>query len=112
MAREDFKRDDVPVYPIGIVSKLVGVCHATLRIWEQKGLISPARIGKNRYYTEEEVYRLKYIKFLLRDKGMNLAGAKRIIDTTFCWEIKKCKPSVRRKCPVYRKHIAETDSAD
>ena len=112
MARKSTKRDDQPLYPIGIVSKLVGVCPATLRIWERKGLISPSRIGKNRYYTDAELYQLKYIKFLLREKGANLAGVKDIMDRTFCWDIKKCKPSERRKCPVYSKYLATTDSLD
>ena len=112
MAKNIAKQDDPPLYPIGIVSNLVGVCSATLRIWERKGLISPSRIGKNRYYTDAELYQLKYIKFLLREKGANLVGVRDIMDKTFCWDIKKCKPSERRKCPVYRKYLTATDSLD
>ncbi len=112
MAQEITKRDDQPLYPIGIVAKLVGVCPATLRIWQRKGLVSPSRIGKNRYYTDAELYKLKYIKFLLRERGANLAGVKDILERTFCWDIKHCKPGERSKCPVYRKYLAATDSLD
>lgn len=94
-----------PLYPIGIASELLGACPATLRIWEKKGLISPARLGKNRYYSDADIMRLKYIKFLLRKKGMNLASVKDILDTTFCWDIKNCADDVREACAVYQKHI-------
>jgi MerR family transcriptional regulator/heat shock protein HspR len=63
--------------------------------------------GKNRYYTDAEVYQLNYIKFLLREKGANLAGVKTILEKTYCWTIKHCKPSERGKCPVYRKHLSD-----
>ena len=99
------KQLNQPVYPIGIASDLVGVCQATLRIWEKKGLISPARLGKNRYYSETDIARLRYVKHLLRDKGLNLAGAKDIIETHFCWDIKECEDHVREACPVYRKYM-------
>jgi len=107
MAMKSVKRDSQPLYPIGIASGLIGVCPATLRIWERKGLVSPSRIGKNRYYTDAEVYQLKYIKFLLREKGANLAGVKEVLEKTSCWTIKHCKQVVRDNCPVYRKHVSE-----
>ncbi len=112
MKEKDVKQDNVPLYPIGIIANLVGVCPATLRIWERKGLISPGRIGKNRYYTNAELYQLKYIKSLLREKGANLAGVKEILHETFCWDIKNCKPGERQKCPVYRNYLATLDSVD
>ena len=101
---------DEPVYPIGIASKLVGVCPATLRIWERKGLVSPSRLGKNRFYTDAEIVRLRHIRSLLHDKGLNLAGVKDIIDHSLCWEIKDCQIDERRKCPVYREYVNQTES--
>lgn len=41
------EREMMPVYTIGIAAELLGVCSATLRIWEKKGIVKPARIGKN-----------------------------------------------------------------
>ena len=101
---------DEPLYPIWIASKLVGVCPATLRIWERKGLVSPSRLGKNRFYTDAEILRLKHIRSLLREKGLNLAGVKDIIDQSSCWDIKNCHIDERRKCPVYREFIERTKS--
>ena len=101
---------DEPLYPIGIASKLVEVCPATLRIWERKGLVSPSRLGKNRFYTDTEIVRLKHIRSLLHDKGLNLAGVKDIIDHSFCWDIKDCQIDERRKCAVYREYVNRMES--
>lgn len=98
-----------PLYPIGIAAGLIGVCAATLRIWERKGLINPNRIGKNRYYTDAEIQQLKYIKYLLRERKINLAGAKGLIEQHFCWDIKNCSAEVRRECSVYIEHLRNVE---
>ena len=61
-----------PVYTIGIVAKMLKVCQATLRIWERKGLIKPARLGKNRFYSQCDLERLEHIKDLIQMKKINI----------------------------------------
>jgi MerR family transcriptional regulator/heat shock protein HspR len=90
-----------PVYSIGIVTRLLKVCPATLRIWEKKGLIKPARLGKNRFYSRTDVARLGHIRNLLQKKRINIEGVKRILGASPCWELKRCEPKKRNKCPVY-----------
>lgn len=90
-----------PVYTIGVAARLLKVCAATLRIWENKGLIRPARMGKNRFYSQCDIDRLERIKGLIQNKRINIAGVKRILNTTACWEIKKCNTNERRRCPIY-----------
>ncbi|MDI6606475.1 MAG: MerR family transcriptional regulator, partial [Candidatus Omnitrophota bacterium] len=80
-----------PVYTIGIASKMLAVCPATLRIWERKGLIRPTRLGKNRFYSKCDLDSLSRIKELLQKKHINIEGVKRILGTTKCWELKKCR---------------------
>lgn len=92
-----------PVYSIGITAKLLKVCQATIRIWEKKGLIKPARIGKNRFYSKCDIERLEDIKELLQEKRINIEGVKTILNTTRCWEIKNCTFENRKDCPVYLK---------
>ena len=92
-----------PLYTIGIVAKLLKVCPATLRIWEKNGLIKPARLGKNRYYSKADLDQLCHVKKLIQEKGINIEGVKVILNTTPCWEIKNCPPEVRNPCPVYKK---------
>lgn len=96
-----------PLYTIGIAAKLVGVCAATLRIWECKGIVCPNRIGKNRYYTDAEIQRLKYVKFLVRERKLNLEGVKALLDQHFCWDVKNCSIEDRHKCSVYIEHLRD-----
>ena len=93
-----------PVYTIGIAAKFLAVCPATLRIWERKGLLRPARLGKNRFYSPCDMDRLRNIKTLIQKKRINIEGVKNILEATRCWEIKKCRPRERDVCPVYLKH--------
>lgn len=97
------QNDTEPVYPISIAAKLLKVCIDTLRIWERKGLIKPARLGKNRFYSQCDVERLEYIKVLTQKKRINLEGVKNILNISRCWDLKKCKPKERNVCLVYKK---------
>ena len=90
-----------PVYTIGVVARLLEVCSETLRIWERKGLIKPARLGKNRFYSEYDLDRLEHIKELIQKEHVNIAGVKNMLSATKCWETKNCKPEKRGSCPVY-----------
>lgn len=94
-----------PVYTIGIAAKFLKVCPDTLRIWERKGLIKPARLGKNRFYSKCDIERLEYIKDLIQRKRINIQGVKNIMNITRCWELKECKPKERNACAVYRTHM-------
>lgn len=92
-----------PVYTIGVTANMLNVCQATLRIWERKGLIKPSRIGKNRFFSRQDLDQLQYIHDLLQKKHINIQGVKSIITTTKCWELKKCVEKERVVCPVFLK---------
>ena len=73
--------DETPKYAISVAAEFVGMHPQTLRIYEQKGLISPARTPKNtRLYSEEDIQRLRYIQRLTTELGMNLAGVMKVIE--------------------------------
>lgn len=93
-----------PIYTIGITAERLRVCQATLRIWERKGLIHPARLGKNRFYSHCDLDRLGEIKDLIQKQRINIEGVKNILSSKRCWELKKCNPKEREVCPVYIKH--------
>jgi MerR family transcriptional regulator/heat shock protein HspR len=68
------------VYVISVAAELAGVHPQTLRIYERKGLIEPARTGGgSRRYSERDIDRLARIQALTAD-GVNLEGVKRIMD--------------------------------
>lgn len=80
-----------PVFTIGVVADIIGVSVQTLRLWEQKGLISPSRKGKDRYYSEEDMRRLKYIKHLLKEKKLNTYGVLEVLRKEG-WEVQAESP--------------------
>ena len=64
-----------PVYVISVAATLVSAHPRTLRIYEDEGLICPARTPTNiRLYSESDIRRISWIRHLTRERGVNLAG--------------------------------------
>jgi MerR family transcriptional regulator, heat shock protein HspR len=71
---------DHAVFVISVAAELAGVHPQTLRIYERKGLVDPARTGGgSRRYSEDDIERLRRIQDLTND-GLNLAGVKRVME--------------------------------
>lgn len=68
------------VYVISVAAELAGVHPQTLRIYERKGLVDPARTGGgSRRYSDADIALLSRIQELTNE-GLNLAGVKRVLD--------------------------------
>lgn len=68
------------MYVISVAANLAGVHPRTLRIYEEEGLLQPVRTPTNiRLYSEEDVLRVRCIRYLTRRRGVNLAGVKIIL---------------------------------
>ena len=66
-----------PVYVISVAAELVRVHPRTLRIYELEGLLCPARTRTNiRLYSENDIRRVLWIRYLTRNVGVNLAGVR------------------------------------
>ena len=66
-----------PVYVISVAASIVSVHPRTLRIYEEEGLICPARTPTNiRLYSENDVRRVLWIRHLTQKLGVNLAGVR------------------------------------
>lgn len=77
----DKKHEERALYMISVAAELAGMHPQTLRIYEQKGLITPARTPRNtRLYSEEDIVRLRHIQKLTTVMGMNLAGVEKVIE--------------------------------
>ena len=69
-----------PCYVISVAAKMIGVHAQTLRYYEKVGIIEPSRSqGNIRLYSERDVEKLRYIKTLKEDLGINLAGVEVIL---------------------------------
>ncbi len=74
---DDAKRG---VYVISVAAELAGVHPQTLRIYERRGLLDPARTGGgSRRYSQEDIDRLRRISELT-EAGLNLAGVKAVME--------------------------------
>ena len=52
-----------------------------LRYWEKEFKeIKPKKINKRRYYSSKQIEKIKFIKFLLKNKGMSIMGAKKMLN--------------------------------
>jgi MerR family transcriptional regulator/heat shock protein HspR len=72
--------EDRGVFMISVAAELAGMHPQTLRIYEERGLIKPARSPKQtRLYSQRDVERLKRIQELKTQFGMNLAGVERVL---------------------------------
>ncbi len=66
-----------PVYVISVAASIVSAHPRTLRIYEDEGLLCPARTATNiRLYSEEDVRRILWIRHLTQNRGVNLAGVR------------------------------------
>ena len=65
---------------ISVAAEMLGMHPQTLRKYERLGLIQPSRtIGSMRLYSSEELEKIRLIKSLVDDGGINLAGVQRLL---------------------------------
>jgi MerR family transcriptional regulator/heat shock protein HspR len=65
---------------ISVAARMLDMHPQTLRKYERLGLVRPARtIGSMRLYSTEEIERLRFIKRLVEQDGVNLAGVQRLL---------------------------------
>jgi MerR family transcriptional regulator/heat shock protein HspR len=71
---------DQDLYLISMAARMLGMHPQTLRKYERLGLVQPSRtLGSMRLYSRDELDRLKVIKRLVDDGGINLAGVQRLL---------------------------------
>lgn len=85
-----------PVYPIGVVAELLNVHPETIRTWERAKVVRPPqrRSGK-RFYSEEDLQRLRFIQGLV-EAGLNLPAIRHYLKLYPCWFKDGCPGCVHR----------------
>ena len=72
--------DDQDLYLISMAARLLEMHPQTLRKYERLGLVRPSRtVGSMRLYSRDEMDRLRLIKHLVDEVGINLAGVQRLL---------------------------------
>lgn len=98
---------DLPVYPIGVVAELFGVSGQTLRLYESKGLLSPARRKGERYYSTCDVRWLECLRDLIHEAKVSVEGVRHLLHFAACWQVVQniwgSDSAICGSCPVHRK---------
>jgi MerR family transcriptional regulator, heat shock protein HspR len=82
------------LYFISMAARLLDMHPQTLRKYERLGLVRPTRtVGSMRVYTSDELERLRLIKHLVEDLGVNLAGVQRLL--SIAEAVQRLRPLVR-----------------
>lgn len=93
------------VFVISVAAELAGMHPQTLRIYERKGLIDPARTpGGTRRYSQEDIERLQLIQDMTAE-GMNLEGVRRVL------ALQEENRRLKRKLDRLRDKIEEMEEA-
>jgi MerR family transcriptional regulator/heat shock protein HspR len=72
-----------PLFVISVAARLVKMHPQTLRKYEREGLIAPSRTSGNlRLYSDRDIERLRQVKYLVDDRGLNLAGVQLALELT------------------------------
>jgi MerR family transcriptional regulator/heat shock protein HspR len=87
-----------PVYTIGTAAEILGVHPRTLRLYEDGGLIRPARKKNRRFYSANDLQWIGIIRYLIHEKGLNQEGLRRLLARIPCWEINGCSVQATNGC--------------
>ena len=79
------------VYIISVAARILAMHPQTLRKYERIGLVRPSRtVGMLRLYSEEDIARLRLIKHLVGDLGLNLAGVQLALELfNHLWDVRR-----------------------
>ncbi len=98
------------VYVISVAAELAGVHPQTLRIYERKGLLEPARTaGGSRRYSDENIALLRRIQELTNE-GLNLAGVQRVLELEA--ENRRLREQIEVITNRAREQVAEVERAN
>jgi MerR family transcriptional regulator/heat shock protein HspR len=87
------------LYFISMAARLLDMHPQTLRKYERLGLVRPTRtIGSMRVYSNDELERLRLIKHLVEEAGVNLAGVQRLL--TIAEAVQRIQPLISDEASI------------
>lgn len=131
-ALEDWR----PLYTIATAAELLELHPRTLRLYEQAGLIKPARKNNRRFYSNSDLEWVRIVRHLIHDEGLNQQGLRRMLAmvtyphvldgqppegdacreragrTAPCWDHSTAGSAACHACPIYLSARAEIISMD
>lgn len=69
-----------PIFPVNIVCKLLDIQYYTLHEIVKEGILEKVKKRKKKLFSFKDMKKLRYIKYLLEDEGVNIKGVKVIFE--------------------------------
>ena len=92
-----------PVISIGTIAKKVGLSVSAIRKYEDEGLIISHRSDSgHRFFSYEDIERLRTIQHLLKKLGFNIEGIRRMETILPCWDLLPCSEKIRNRCKAFK----------
>ena len=75
------EKENKPLFTLSVTAEIVGVHPRTLMIYETERLVIPYRTKTNRRrYSQSDIKKLQFVRYLTNKKGVNLAGVRCVFD--------------------------------
>ncbi len=98
--------ENEPVLTIGMAARELRVAVQTLRMYEGAGLILPARSSSGRrLYSMKDMEKLRGIRNLITEEGLNIKGIRKMLSMIPCWQYKGGIDEDCLDCQAYREAI-------
>ena len=94
---------DLPVYSMGVATKILNLHPRTLRIYESEGLISPSRQGGKRFFSQSDLVWIKCLRSMIHEENISIEGIKKLLEYAPCWKFKNCSEEKRKACIARKK---------
>jgi len=92
---------DKAVFTIGSAATMLDLHPRTLRIYEKEGLVKPARQGKWRYYSMDNLKWIGCLRKMIHDHGISIVAIQKLLAYTPCWNIADCPFEKRKLCTAF-----------
>jgi MerR family transcriptional regulator/heat shock protein HspR len=87
---------------IGEAARQLDLAVETIRMYEREGLLLVHKTATGqRLFDESDVHWIGCIRRLIKEKGLNLEGIRRLLALIPCWELRPCSEEERKNCPAY-----------
>ena len=88
-------------YKIGEVARVLDIAVETIRMYEREGLLIPEKTDSGqRLFNDDDVHWISCIRRLIKEKGLNIEGIRRMLAMMPCWHLKPCASTDFENCPL------------
>ena len=95
-----------PVYTIGVAAGKLNVSVHSLRQYEREGLILPFKTASGRrLYSDLELKKVRCIKRMIQEDGLNFEGIRRLLALVPCWVLRGCSQKNKKGCFACRSTV-------